>query len=103
MSSDILEALPVPRCAHQKVARGHAQNGAPSSPGAGDRHRGDRYDAPMIESSRSGIQVEPLDRERRETHLTLACAISDHLEIWHDVGPLGPVWTTVLDVNISDE
>ncbi|MFD3684011.1 integrase core domain-containing protein [Nocardiopsis sp. NPDC058631] len=45
---------------------------------------GDRYDNAVIESFRSRMQVEPLDRPRWRTRLELANAIFEYLEIFHN-------------------
>jgi putative transposase len=45
---------------------------------------GDRYDNSMIESFRSRMQVELLDRKKWNTRLELANAIFEYLEIWHN-------------------
>lgn len=45
---------------------------------------GDCYDNSMIESFWSRMQVELLDRKKRNTRLELANAIFEYLEMWHN-------------------
>ena len=48
---------------------------------------GDCYDNAMIESFRSRMQVELLDRKRWKTRVELASAMFDYIEIFHNRQP----------------
>ena len=45
---------------------------------------GDYYDKALVESFRSRMQIELLDRHRWETKVELANAILEYLEIFHN-------------------